>query len=268
MKASISAWSYRAFFESWKMDYAAFAKEVKRLGADGFEVFPDYLDPKAPGKHLKAIARQAKRLGLGISAVIAKNDFACPTAQRRLDEIENVKRWIGYTADAGLAVINSFTGWHTPGEDPFLEAARVVDAYREVMPLAEKRGVVLAIENHSSVNPDADGILAILRAVGSPNLRTNPDPTNFIADYPERPQTSVDALYAMTERFAAPMANAHLKVFKYKPDGEHAYVDVKRIVGIFRKARFKGHVVLEVERDPEQAPEICAKGLALLRKYL
>jgi sugar phosphate isomerase/epimerase len=134
--------------------------------------------------------------------------------------------------------------------------------------VAEKRGVLLCIENHSSVNPDADGILAIIRAVGSPNLRTNPDPTNFIADYPERPQGSIDALYAMTERFSALMSNAHLKVFNFKPSGEHAYVDVKRILGIFRKARFKGHVVLEVERQAEQAPEICAKGLALLRKYM
>jgi sugar phosphate isomerase/epimerase len=268
MKASISAWSYRAFLEKNKMDLFQFIDEVKRLKADGFEIFPFYIDKKGPGGHLKEIARKAKKLRLSISAVIACNDFACPTAAARAEQIERVKQWIAWTAEAGIGCMNTFTGWHTPGADPFMEAGRVIDAYREVCPVAEMHKVLLCIENHSSVNPDADGILAMIRAVGSPALRTNPDPTNFIPDYATRPQESIDALYGMTERFSALMANAHLKIGEFKPDGEHQFVSVRQIVEIFRRVGYDGHIVLEVERNPEQAPEICAQGLALLRKYL
>jgi sugar phosphate isomerase/epimerase len=44
-------------------------------------------------------------------------------------------------------------------------------------------------------------------------------------------------------------------------------VSVKRLLDLFRAAGYDGHVVLEVDSQPEKAPEICAAGLALLRKY-
>ena len=267
MKASISAWSYRAFLEKNKMDMLQFVDEVKRLKADGLEIFPFYVDKKDPGRHLKEIAKKAKKLRLGISSVIACNDFAGSNAPYRAEQIERMKQWITWTAEAGISRMNTFTGWHTPGADPFMEAARVIDAYREVCPLAEKLKVLLCIENHSSVNPDCDGILAMIRAVGSPALKTNPDPTNFIDDYAVRPQESINALYALTERFSPLMANAHLKVAEFNADGEHTYVSVRQIIEIWKNVGFDGHIVLEVARDAERAPEICAQGLKLLRKY-
>ena len=268
MKVSISAWSYRWFFEQKKMDYASFVDEVKRLGADGLEVFPNYVRADDPGGHIQEIARKARKLGLDISAVIAGNDFARPAASQRAEQVERMKQWIGCTADAGVPRMNVFTGYHVSGQDPFMEAFRVIDAYREVAPVAEARQVLLCIENHSSVNPDADGILRIIQAVGSPNLRTNPDPTNFVPDYPRRPERALDAIYTETEKFSTLMANAHLKVHEFKADGEHAYVSVKRILDIWKKAGYDGHIVLEVAGEPERAPEICAKGIALVRKYI
>jgi sugar phosphate isomerase/epimerase len=245
-----------------------FVDEVKRLKADGFEIFPFYIDKKDPGRHLKAIAAKAKKLRLGISSVIACNDFAGNDAAYRAEQTERMKQWIAWTAEAGISRMNTFTGWHTPGADPFMEAARVIDAYREVCPLAEKRKVLLCIENHSSVNPDCDGILAMIRAVGSPALKTNPDPTNFIDDYAVRPPESVNALYALTERYSPLMANAHLKVAEFTADGEHKHVSVRQIIEIWKRVGYDGHVVLEVASDAERAPEICAQGLKLLRKYM
>ena len=268
MKASISAWSYRWFFEQQKtMDYMSFMDEVKRLGADGFEIFPFYVDASDPGGHIQKIAQRAKKLNLEVSSVIAANDFALPTATQRAEQVERMKKWIGYTADAGIPRMNVFTGYHVAGQDPFMEAFRVIDAYREVMPVAEARNITLCIENHSSVNPDADGILYIIRAVGSPNLRTNPDPTNFVPEFPLRSPQALEAVYTETEKYAPLAANSHLKIREFKPDGEHAQVSVKRILDILRKAGFNGHMVLEVDGTPEKAPEICASGLALLRKY-
>lgn len=268
MKASISAWSYRHFFEQKKMDYLAFLDEVKRLGADGFEIFPNYVDAEDPGGHLKKIARKAARLGLEISSVIAGNDFARPTAQERAEQVERFKQWVAYTAEAGLGRMNTFTGYHVAGQDPMMEVWRVIDSYREVVPVAARHDMLLCIENHSSVYPDADGILRVIQAVGSPCLRTNPDPTNFLRDYAVRSEESRETIYTETEKFAPLMANGHLKIFEFTSGGEHAYVSVKRLLGIFRKAGFDGHVVLEVDRNPEQAPAICARGLALLRKHM
>lgn len=267
MKASVSSWSYRALFDQGKMDLLRFVGEVKRLGGDGLEIFPHHLRRDDPGWHLKQIAVKARRLGLEVSSLIAGNNFALPQASERADQVERMKQWIVQAAKAGITRLNTFTGYHVSGQDPFLEVARVIDGYREVSPEAERHGVLLCIENHSSVCADADGILSIIRAVGSPNLRTNPDPTNFVADFTVRSERAREAIYAEAAKLAPLAANAHLKIGDFSDDGEHAFVDVRRLLDILRQGGYDGHVVLEVYRDAEKAADLCAKGLALLRRH-
>jgi len=265
MKTAISSWSYRRWFDEKRCDLLSFLDEVKRQGAEGFEIFPQHVDQKDPGAHLKEVAAKAKKLRLSISSVIAGNDFARPLARERGEQVERMKAWIAYTAAAGVDRMNTFTGYHTPGQDPFMEASRVIDAYREVMPAAEEHKVLLCIENHSSVCPDADGLVTIIRAVGSPNLHTNPDPTNFVPDFSVRGERAREQLYRETEKIAPLMANAHLKIAEFTPEGDHAHVNVKRLLDIFSKAGYDGPVVLEYYAQSDPA-EPCAKGIALLKK--
>ncbi|MGD2174912.1 MAG: sugar phosphate isomerase/epimerase family protein [Candidatus Brocadiaceae bacterium] len=267
MLASISSWSYRSLFEEGATDLLSFVDEVHRQGADGLEIFPRHVNPDDPAGHLSEVARKAGSLGLEVSAVIAANDFARPLATERAEQVERMEEWIRHTASAGIERMNTFTGYHTSGDDPLMEVHRVIDAYREVMPLAEQRDVVLCIENHSSVCRDADGVLAVIRAVGSPNLRTNPDFTNFVQDFRNRSERSLEAVYTETEKVAPLAANAHLKVGDFTDEGEHAYVDVGRLIGILRETGYDGHVALEYygRDDPVEA---CAKGIALLRRYI
>ena len=169
MQVSISSWSYRTWFQEGKCDLMSFLDEVKRQGADGLEIFPRHVNRDDPGGHLKQAAGAAEKLGLSIATVIAGNDFARVLAAERAEQVQRMKEWIVQAAKAGIHRLNTFTGYHTPGEDPFVEAVRVIDSYREVMPVAEEHNVLLCIENHSTVCRDADSILAIIRAVGSDN---------------------------------------------------------------------------------------------------
>jgi sugar phosphate isomerase/epimerase len=267
MQVSISSWSYRKWFEGKKCDLSSFVDEVKRQGADGLEIFPQHVNQNDPGGHLKEVAARAKMLGLSISAVIAGNEFGRPAAKDRAAQVERMKQWIVYTAEAGVSCMNTFTGSHAPGQDPFMETWRVIDSYREVMPVAEQNKVLLCIENHSSICPDADGLLWIIKAVGSPNLRTNPDPTNFVPDFAVRSEGARERVYTETEKFAQLMSNAHLKIAEFTPAGDHAHVNVPRLLDIFRKAGYDGHLVLEYYGQGDPA-EPCAKGVALLRRLL
>jgi len=268
MKASISSWSYRALFDQGEIDLLGFVDEVKRLGADGFEIFPRYVREDDRAAHLKEVAAKAESLALEISSAIAANDFARATAAERAEQVEGMKRWIAAAAEAGIKRLNTFTGYHADGADPLMDVHRVIDAYREVCPLAEEAGVQLCIENHSSVCRDADGLVGILRAVSSDALRTNPDPSNFVANFTARTDAEREAIYTETAKIAPYAANAHLKVGDYADDGEHAFVDVGRIHDIYRQAGYDGHVVLEVYGDAGNCREICEKGIALLRRHL
>ncbi len=268
MKASVSSWSYRVPFGKGEMDLSGFVDEVKRLGADGFEILGGHYGREDPVGDLKAAVERGMELGLEVSSLIAGNDFARGTAAERGEQVERFKRAIEHAAAAGIERINCFTGYHADGADPVMDFYRVVDAYREVCPLAEDKGVRLCIENHSSVARDGDGLLAVLRAVGSEALRTNPDPSNFVPEFQVRGERAREAIYTETAKIAPLAGNAHLKVGDFTDDGEHAFLDTKRLLGILRDAGYDGHVVLEVYGPAEQPADTCAAGIALLRKYM
>lgn len=265
MKASISSWSYRSLIGEGKMDLLGFLDEVRDLGAGGFEIFPRYVDEDRPAEHLKEVMAKAGPLGLEVASLIAGNDFARPAAAERAEQVEGMKRWIEAAAAAGIPRLNVFTGYHLPGQDPTMECMRVIDSYREVAPLAEEKGMLLCIENHSSVHPDADGILAIIRAIGSPCMRTNPDPTNFCRGFTELDDRAREVIYTEAEKVASLTANAHLKVNEFDEEGNAKFVDVERLLKIFKAAGYDGHVVLEFY-GKENPRESMAKGVAQLKR--
>ncbi len=267
MLVSISSWSYRAWFDSGACDMFSFLDEVQRLGADGFEIFPRHVCADDPAGCLKKIAAAARQKKLAIASLIAGNDFARPAAAERAQQVAHMQQCIVNAAGAGITRLNTFTGYHTDGQDPWMELCRVIDAYREVMPLAEQHGLLLCIENHSSVCTDADSILHIIKAVGSTHLRTNPDFTNFVPEFSRRSSRALDRIYTETAKFAPLAANAHLKVNEFDAQGNHAHVDVARLVGMLRDVNYDGHIVLEMYGEGDPA-DVCARGVALLRKVL
>lgn len=147
-----------------------------------------------------------------------------------------------------------------------MEWARVVDSFREVAPLAEKKGVLLCIENHSSVAHDADSLLWIIREIGSPTMRTNPDCLNFCPGYNTRTAEEKEVIYTSTAKLLPLAVNLHLKIRDFTPKGEHANLDLLRLAEILRKARYRGPVSLEYHGvdDPRKPNEL---GMKLLRKY-
>lgn len=266
LPACISSWGYREWFNAGKVDLLGFLDEVRRQKANGLEIFPAHVDADRYAAHLKEVARKAKALKLVISSLIVGNDFALPTAAGRAEHVEKMTRAVHAAAAAGIRRLNVFTGHHHDGQDPEMETARVIDAFREVCPLAETKRVVLCLENHSSVHPDVDGLLWIIRAVGSRALKTNPDPTNFCRNYVERSDREREVIYTATEKYAPAAANLHLKIRDFKPNGEHAHCDVKRLAAIFAKARYRGPVVLEYHGGDDPA-EPNARGLKLIRRH-
>lgn len=273
MRTGISSWSYRKAIESGRMDFIGFVDETARLGADGVEIANWHLAGGlgAPNENkaadLKRIVDHVDKCGLGVSALIAGNDFALPSIADRAAQVAATIGWIRMAADVGIERVNVFTGYHVDGQDPEMERTRVVDCFLEVAGEAEKLGITLCLENHSSVHPDADGLLAIIRQVGGSSLRTNPDPTNFVAGFDQLDDGGRERIYTETAKIAPLAANAHLKINTFTPAGQAEFVDVARIIDIYREAGYDGFIVLEYwgNGEPEEPN---AKGAALLKKLL
>ena len=267
MKIAIGSWGYRKWFGEAKCDFAGCLEEVKAIGAEGVEIFPQHIGRDDGGKALADAKAKADDLGIGIATLICGNDFAQPAVAGRAQHVANMVRDIEQATALGIDHLNVFTGYHKPGQDPAMETARVVDCFREVMPVAEAKGATLCIENHSSVAHDADSLLWLLRAVGSPNLTTNPDPSNFVRGFTDVPEPMREAIYTETAKIAPLAANAHLKIRDFTPDGDHAHLDVARILGIYKAVGYDGWIVLEYF-GPDDPHEPNAKGVALLKRLL
>jgi sugar phosphate isomerase/epimerase len=267
MKIGISSWSYRKAIESGRMDFFGLIDETARLDAHGIEIANWHLAGEDKAAALKKIVQHAAERGVDITALIAGNDFAMTTNAERAREVEAALGWIRMAADVGIERVNIFTGHHKYGQDPEIERTRVVDCFLEVVPEAEKRGILLCLENHSSVHPDADGLLAIIRQVGSPCLKTNPDPTNFVHAFDRVDDATRQRIYTETAKIAPLAANTHLKINTFTPDGQAEFVDVDRIIKIYRRVGYDGFIVLEYwgNGEPEEPN---AKGVALLKTLL
>jgi len=267
MQIGISSWSYRKAIESGRMDFLAFLDETRRQGAEGVEVANWHLAGDDKAVALQQIVDHADQVGLGISALIAGNDFAMPAAADRAKQVADTIAWTRMAAEVGIERVNVFTGYHVDGQDPELERARVVDGFLEVVAEAEKHNVTLCLENHSTVHPDADGLLAIIRQVGSDRLRTNPDPTNFVRGFDRLDAESREQIYTETAKIVPLAANTHLKINTFTPEGDPEYVDVPRIIEIYRQVGYEGFIVLEYwgNGEPEEPN---AKGVNVLKRAM
>jgi sugar phosphate isomerase/epimerase len=130
----------------------------------------------------------------------------------------------------------------------------VIDALERCLPVAQKCGVVLGLENHWGLGLTPEGVLRIVDAVNSPWLQVTLDTGNFL----ESPYEKLAKL--------APKA-VLLQAKTYYGGGEWYTLDLdyQRIGELMRKANYRGWVSLEFEGKEDYKTAI-PKSLELLRK--
>ena len=130
-----------------------------------------------------------------------------------------------------------------------------IDALHACLPHAEKRGVMLLLENHWGLTTFADDMAHIIETVDSPWLRAILDMGMFIFE---------DDMYKAMARIAPYVWLAHAKTY---PGGGSWYtldLDYARIFKTLLANRFQGYVSIEME-GAEAAATAVPKSVAMLR---
>ena len=143
------------------------------------------------------------------------------------------KRLDGYTDDQGFQ-------W-------------VIDSLSECLPVAERCGVILGLENHWGLGRTAEGVMRIIQAIDSPWLQATLDTGNFF----ERRH----------EQFEMMAANTVLVQAKTYFGGGTWYtidIDYDQIAKTLQAANYRGYVSLEFEGQEDYQTAI-PKSLDLLR---
>jgi len=241
------------------------------MGFDGVEVLELQLR-RRDNAHLQSLKRQALSLGLDLCGLAAHQSFLSPDADERRRNVAKTIESIELAYALGIPTLRVNTGrWGTSasfdelmanrGIEPPLEGYRDEDAFpwvieclRQCLPAAERRGVVLGLENHWGLARTAEGLLRIVEALDSPWLRVTMDTGNYLDD-----------IYDQLEAIAPYAAFVHAKTYFGGGDWYELELDYGRIAGILRASGYRGYVSLEYEGKEPSATAV-PKSLALLRE--
>jgi sugar phosphate isomerase/epimerase len=156
------------------------------LGVDGLEFYSGFLEDDA--RFLSAVKAALEKHNLAMPMLCCSPDFTQPDPILLQAEIEREKRMIEITAFFGGRFCRVLSGQRRPELTREKGVAQVVKVLTDLLPFAERHGVVMTMENHYKDNywqyPEfaqkMDVFVEIVDQIDSPWFGVNYDPSNTI----------------------------------------------------------------------------------------
>jgi len=270
---AVSTYSFWRFRDDSKLSIEQCIDEAARLGFDGVEILHMQMESEESG-YLQRLKRQAFVNGLALCGFSTHQGFLSPDAETRKKNIDHTIHTIELAYALGIPTIRVNTGrWGTTksfdelmanrGIEPNLDGYTdddgfgwVIDSFQKCLPVAERCGVTMGLENHWGLGRTPEGVLRIVNAVDSPWLQVTLDTGNFLED-------PYDKLEALAPRAVFVQAKTY-----YGGGIWYALeLDYARIAQILHRHKFRGYVSLEYEGLEDWRIAI-PKSLEQLRRAL
>jgi sugar phosphate isomerase/epimerase len=243
------------------------------MGFDAVELLEVQMQ-KTDRPYLQKLKRQAFLAGMDLCSLSTHQGFVTPDADKRRANIERTRRSMERAHELGIPIIRVNTGrWGTSGSFDDLMAARgiekplegyteedafgwVIESFEQCLPMAEKLGVILGLENHWGLGRTPEGVLRIVEALDSPWFRAIADTGNFLEDP-----------YDRLEKMMPEVAFVQAKTYYGEGVWYTLELDYDRIGKMLHYHGYRGYVSLEFEgrEDPRTA---VPRSLARLREAL
>ena len=260
MQLGMCSWSYHRDFEQKRLDMFDWMTLCARdLKVHGIEITDTHLQ-SFDEDYLRAVKRVAVDLNLTISALTISNDFGKESEEERNQELERLERVLDVAADLGTPILRVFAGWPEGAADK--SARERADQWQEMVRcmtiaclLAERAGVVLAVENHNHGGflQTAEDVHRLMADADSEWLRLNLDSGNYIDDFESIEKTLIYAVHI------------HAKMLNIDPKGLDFTTDYPRFIKLLREANYRGFVSVEYEGEEDSATAV-PRGLEYLRR--
>lgn len=270
LRLGTSTYSYWHFTpEKVPIEYVM--DETHRLGLSGVEILHRQMESEENG-YLQKLKRHAFRLGLDIYNLSIHQDFVQDDPAARQQQIDHTLKCIDLAHEMGIPSLRvnsggfrkggSFDdlikakGWVEPWEGYSQDDGYnwVTDALEQCLPHAEKRGVLLLLENHWGLTTTPDGMLRIIETVDSPWMRAILDMGNFYFE---------EDMYAAMAQIAPYVWLAHAKTYDGGGSWYSLDLDYARIFRILLDAGWSGYCSIEMEGQ-EAAETAMSKSIERL----
>ncbi len=267
---AVSTYSFWRFQDDLKLPIDTCIDLASQMGFDAVEILHVQM-AQTDNAYLQQLKRRALLGGIALCGMSTHQGFVFPDKARRQQNIDHTLECIEIAYALGIPTIRVNTGrWGTiksfdelmaqRGVEPTPEGRSddeafqwVIESLEACLPLAEKRGVLLALENHWGLSRTVDALLRIIKAVDSPWLAALMDTGNFL----EEPYDHLEALAPFT---------AYVQAKTYFGGGTWYTLDLDypRIAKMLRRHNYRGYVSLEFEGKEDYRTAI-PKSLQLLR---
>jgi sugar phosphate isomerase/epimerase len=240
------------------------------MGFDGIELLLVQMTSEE-NSYLNNLKKRAFHNGLDLMGFSTHQGYVFPEKENRDKEIKKTIHQIELAYQLGIPTMRLNTGrWGTSksfdhlmenrGIEPALEGYTeddgfkwVIDSIAECIPVAEKCGVVLGLENHWGLGRTPEGVKRIVDAIDSPWLMVTLDTGNFLED----PYDKLDQLAPDTFLMQAKTYYGGGKWYTLE-------LDYPRIGEIMRKHNYKGYISVEFEGNADPM-EALPKSLEVMR---
>jgi L-ribulose-5-phosphate 3-epimerase len=250
-------YSFRELINSGKLDLVGVPQFYKEQGIKGIS-YNDMFFKKLDDAYLDQIVAAVKKAGRVVTCYVIEGNLAGSDSAKRQQQIEMDKQKLraAHRLGAPLVRINVGATGRQENADDTIGVERVVEAFKELLPLARELNIKISIENHGGVSKTADNIVKIIKATDSRWVGALVDFGNFPADVRYEEIAKV-APYAFT---------THVKINEFDDRGEAKSYDFPRVLEIFKKIKYKGPISIEYEGsgDPIEGVQ---KSRALILKY-
>ena len=173
---------------SGQMSIYEWIKLADGLRIDGLEFYNNFADVKDPANWPK-IRKAVEDTGMVIPMMCASPDFTIPDAALRKNEVEHEIKAIEMSAALGAKYCRVLSGQRRKDITREEGMGYVVESINACIPVAEKLGITLIIENHYKddfwTEPEfaqmMDVFVDLVSRIDSPSFGVNFDPSNAIA---------------------------------------------------------------------------------------
>ncbi|MCM8757193.1 MAG: sugar phosphate isomerase/epimerase, partial [Candidatus Omnitrophica bacterium] len=235
MKLSLTIYSVAQLVEKEGMTVEKFLEFAAQQGFTGVDLGYFWQDKK---KEMEKLPSWLERYGLTVSGTITRSNFGAVVGTEKLEEqMKAVKEAIEDATLIGAPSLRIFAG----GREglSFEEGGPLVaECFLRLTEYAEKKKVILALEDHHGLAATAEHLLYYISRVNSPYFRLNVDIANFLFDQDD----PVEA----TRKTAGYAVMVHVKDAK-RQGGKvetcllgQGEVDVKACLQVFKETGYTG----------------------------
>lgn len=170
-----------------KRDYLGWLRDASTLGAEGVEHYDGFFE-SFDEVHLEPVRRVLAETGQVSSLLCFSPDFTQPDPAERERQVNRQKNAIDLCLKLGIRHCRTLSGQALPGLKREDGIRRTVDCIRSSLVYAEKKGIILCMENHYKdgvwqypefAQPE-DIFLEIIAQIDSPNFGVQFDPSNAV----------------------------------------------------------------------------------------